>query len=491
MRIIPGARTIDDAYITFRYAANIARGVGFVYNPGQHVLGTTTPLYTAIMALAALVAGAASLPTIAVVINALLSGVSTALLAHLGRQVTDHLLPGIALGVLWAVAPMSVTFAVGGMETELVIALTLGAFAAWLARRTTLAAALTGLAFLTRPDTLIWAGPLALGMIYGAWTTRKDQSILQRLPWREALTFAAVILPWIVYGTVTFGSPLTRSIAAKSVAYSLEPTQALVRLLQSYATPFFGYDTFGPPAAMIGAVVYPLLALFGALFMAYRNWRTLPLSIYPWLYFLVFAAANPLMFRWYLAPPMPIFMLCIVAGLWGIATRVFHGRARYALFVAASTLWLATSLLAWDIHPDHGPDRPAPNMAWFKLELLYKEAAKSLRAEIDADTVVAAADIGAVGWYSGAEILDTLGLISPVSSTYYPIAPVMLATSPYAVAPDLIADEQPDYLILLETYARNGLLKDPRFEEQYRLRQRIDTDIYDSEGMLIFERVDR
>lgn len=488
MRLIPGVRTIDDAYITFRYAANIAHGAGFVYNPGQHVLGTTTPLYTTIMALAALLAGAAALPAIAAVVNALLGGVSAALLTHLGRQIADHPLPGVALGALWAVAPMSVTFAVGGMETELVIALMLGAFAAWLAGRTTLAAALTGLAVLTRPDALIWAGPLALGMIYAAWVERRDRPLLRRLPWREALTFAAVVLPWVVYGTLTFGSPLTHSVAAKSVAYLLPPTQALVRLLQSYATPFFGYDTFGPPAAMIGAVLYPLLALFGALFMAHRDWRTLPLSVYPWLYFLVFAVANPLMFRWYLAPPMPVFMLCIVAGLWGIVTRVFRGRARYAVLAAASMLWLATSLLAWDVRPDHGPDRPAPNMAWFKLELLYEEAAKSLAPEIDADTVVAAADIGAVGWYSEATILDTLGLISPVSSTYYPIDESMLGDAPYAVAPDLIADQQPDFIILLETYARNGLLKDPRFEAQYRLRDRIDTDIYDSQGMLIFER---
>lgn len=26
--------TLDDAYITFRYARNLARGLGFVYNPG-------------------------------------------------------------------------------------------------------------------------------------------------------------------------------------------------------------------------------------------------------------------------------------------------------------------------------------------------------------------------------------------------------------------------------------------------------------------------
>ena len=33
----------DDAYITYRYARNLADGAGFVYNPGERVLGTTPP----------------------------------------------------------------------------------------------------------------------------------------------------------------------------------------------------------------------------------------------------------------------------------------------------------------------------------------------------------------------------------------------------------------------------------------------------------------
>jgi hypothetical protein len=39
------------------------------------------------------------------------------------------------------------------------------------------------------------------------------------------------------------------------------------------------------------------------------------------------------------------------------------------------------------------------------------------------------------------------------------------------------------------TYGR-GLLKDARFLEAYRIREIIETNIYDSEGMLIFERTD-
>ncbi|MBI1784674.1 hypothetical protein HYR69_05970, partial [Candidatus Sumerlaeota bacterium] len=42
----------DDPYITARYARNLAAGNGFVYNSGERVLGTTSPLLTLILAAA-------------------------------------------------------------------------------------------------------------------------------------------------------------------------------------------------------------------------------------------------------------------------------------------------------------------------------------------------------------------------------------------------------------------------------------------------------
>jgi len=40
----------DDPFITFRYAQNLRAGLGFVYNPGERILSTTTPLYTLLLA---------------------------------------------------------------------------------------------------------------------------------------------------------------------------------------------------------------------------------------------------------------------------------------------------------------------------------------------------------------------------------------------------------------------------------------------------------
>ena len=46
IRLLIGPRIIDDAFITFRYAQNIAESQGFVYNLGERVMDTTTFFFT-------------------------------------------------------------------------------------------------------------------------------------------------------------------------------------------------------------------------------------------------------------------------------------------------------------------------------------------------------------------------------------------------------------------------------------------------------------
>ena len=41
----------EDAYITFRYAANLVSGAGLVFNPGHRVMGFTSTLWTLWIAL--------------------------------------------------------------------------------------------------------------------------------------------------------------------------------------------------------------------------------------------------------------------------------------------------------------------------------------------------------------------------------------------------------------------------------------------------------
>ena len=509
-RLVPGERTVDDAYITFRYARNLIEGHGFVYNPGERVLGTTTPLYTLLLAGLALTTGLRDFPALALVLNALAGAASVGLVYALGNRLAGHRAPAAAAALLWAVAPYSVTFAIGGMETDLTVALLLAVSYAHLAGRPRAMAVLSALAFLARPDTAVLLGPLWLDLALAQYRKRQLVGIL-----KHGLIALALLAPWLIFGTLYFGSPFTNSVAAKSVTYRLDPTEGLVRLIQHYSTPFFDDAVLGPRWRLAGSALYLLLCAVGGLRAIRRNQRAWPLLAYPYLYLTVFAIANPLLFRWYLSPPLPFYLLFIVIGAWTLASdvgrwvtgRLIHrapgeqptSRSGHhfadlpihqlphlllALFAAAA---LATTLNAWELHPDHGPARPAPEMAWFKLEQLYARAADIVLSQAAPGDTLCAGDIGVLGYRTRMHILDTVGLVTPEATRHYPADPNSYVIN-YAIPADLVLVLDPDYVVVLEVYGRRGFLADPGFQARYQLVRKLEADIYGSDGMLVFSR---
>lgn len=519
-RLIPGPRTIDDACITFRYARNLLSGSGFVYNPGEHVQGTTTPLYTLWMAgLGALTGGpSAPFPALALATNALADVLTCLLLVRLGERAGSRR-AGLAAGFAWSLAPFSVTFAIGGLETSVYVLLLTGAILAHLERRRTLAALLGVLALLTRPDAILLVGPLILDRLYRAWRRH------ERLGVAEMAAFLLPAAAWGLFATLYFGSPIPHSVQAKLQVYRLDPASSLMRLMQHYATPFLEQNLVGTSAAvLVGLVLYPFLYIVGAR----RGWRAQPRLwmwwLYPWVYLAVFALPNPLIFRWYLTPPLPAYFLGIFLGLepllaalagWllrrssrsagqtpplssvstegkrliGYTNSAVKKQAFFILGLMA-VLPLAGALGEWRIHPTHGADRPAPEMAYIELELLYRQAAEWLAPSLGPESVLAAGDVGVLGYYSPARILDTVGLNSPRSLQYYPL-PAEAYEINYAVPARLVLAEQPDWIVILEVYGRRTLLRNAEFARAYTLRATLPTNIYGSRGMLIFERVGR
>jgi hypothetical protein len=485
-RVLPTPRTIDDAFITFRYARNLLSGSGFVFNVGQRVLGTTTPLYTLLLAGLAGVVRNGNYPWLALLVNTLADAGTCLLLIPFGKTLTGQRRVGVAAALLWAIAPMSVTFAIGGMETSIFILLLVGTSYLYLQGRTRLAALTAGLLLLTRPDGALLIGPLAIDLVVRCWRTR-------RFPVAEAGILMATLLPWAVFATLYFGSPIPHSIAAKSLAYRLPAEAALVRLVQHYGTPFFEQDLFGRFWPLAGFILYLTLTLIGALSCVRLNRRAWPILVFPWFYFVAFAVANPLIFRWYLAPPLPFYFLLLLAGLDRMlgdlraAIRGWRWSLPFSPLAAPVSVFVLLSLHAWTLRPDHGPTEPAPQMAFHQLELYYAAIGRSLAPQVTRDTVFAAGDVGALGYYSNARIIDTVGIVSPEASAYYPLDPALYVIN-YAIPPKLILDTRPDYVILLEVYGRVGLLPDARFQASYALVQQIDTDIYGSRGLLVYQR---
>jgi hypothetical protein len=497
MRALPGPRTIDDAFITFRYSRNIAEGAGFVYNPGVHTLGTTTPLYTLLMAAAGGVFGTGldGFPWYALAVNALADALTAALLLLIVRRLTGNVWAGALLGALWALAPVSVTFAVGGMETSVAILWLVAATYMHLTGRPVWLGVFIGLGYLTRIDSLLWSGPLLLWQLGETWRRGRGRPVRARLPWRTWLAAALVALPWTLFAWGYFGSPLPNSVGAKTVAYTLPAGAAFQRLLQFYPTPFGEYDLFGVMGALAGIALYLPLTLIGLLYTARRQPRLLPFLLYPWLYMAVFSLANPLIFRWYVAPPLPALMLGVLAGVWALVDAAQTARPAWRIapvtLAALALLWGAASLSGWTLHPDHGADRPAPVMAWHQIELYYRQMAETLVNDfgVTPQTRVAAGDIGTLGYFTRAHIVDTVGLVTPAMSAYYPLDPALIPEGQnYAIPPQLILDTLPDFLVTMEAFVRLGLAQDARFQDAYTLVDEIPTDFYGT-GMRLYQRV--
>ncbi len=484
MRLLPGPRTIDDAYITYRYARNLLSGHGMVYNPGEPVLGTSTPLYTLIMSGAGALSGGrgADFPELSWALNAVLAALACSLLMRLGRQLQAPS-AGVAGALVWAIAPMSVTFDIGGMETALTIALMLGAFSAALGHRWVLAAGLGALGLLARPDTLIYVGPLAAERLRQALPRSRLNQQQRPIGAYEILAFAAPIGVWVILSTSIYGSPLPQSITAKVAAYQLPPEAAFIRLLQHYATPFLAHLTLGNWWIGAGLLLYPILFLLGSVETLRRQVASWPLLSFPLLYLATFSLANPLIFRWYLAPPLPAYFLGIFLGV----ERVSRDLKLPRLGIAITLLAFALTAGGWTLSPDHGPSRPSPEMAYIELELLYEGVGRELDSRLSEGQVLAAGDIGALGYVTDARMLDTVGLVTPVAVGYYPLQASAYSIN-YAMSSDLILDEAPDYVVLLEVYGRNTLLQDQRIDDAYAQYRVFDTDIYGSEGMIVLQR---
>ncbi len=487
-RLANGPLTVDDAFITFRYADNLRLGHGLVYNPGEAVLGTTTPLYAALLAL--IPAPPGSLPSLAPWLNATLDAAACVLLVWLGLRLSGQVWVGALAATGYALAPMSIAFSAGGMETPLFVLLVLSSLGCWLAGRRGPALGCAALATLTRPE----GGLVATLLLLDALRLRRH------LPWRLALLYAVLLAPWTLYAWLVYGSPLPHSMAAKAVTYQVDPGINLAALAFSAGLP--GFSVL-PLAEVAGSVVpwlvgcaVALIALYGfarqagrlALCRAPRAW---PLLLFAPIYALAYSLAGlrgVRLFHWYLTPLVPFYLLYLAVGLAAVAARLRLEPPRLA--AAAFAL-----VVVWDVAA-LGLSRGWLERPFYPVgldltrEAVYGAIGAELRSRLAPDDVVAAPEIGALGYASQARILDTVGLVSPGVSGYYPLPREQLVAD-NAVPPQLIQDRQPRYVVALDQFVRRSLLPSPWFRRHYDLVRREPARVWMSDAVLLFRRNDQ
>ena len=204
------AYTVDDSFISLRYSWNLAHGQGLVFNPGERVEGFSNPTW--VLLLAPFVGLGFDGEVVAKVLGLAAHVVTAAGVAWGAFVVGERADPsrasrwaragiGAAAGCLAAWSVPLVNWALLALETPFYTALLLGSFLACLHRHPRapfVAAALAGLAGISRPEGALQAAMLGLALV--ALTARgRRPSALWEAGARPALLVVLPVLLWATF----------------------------------------------------------------------------------------------------------------------------------------------------------------------------------------------------------------------------------------------------------------------------------------------------
>ncbi|RME69926.1 MAG: hypothetical protein D6784_17545 [Chloroflexi bacterium] len=436
---------MDDAMITFRVAENLAYGRGFVYNPGERVQVTTTPLYTILLVPGIWLLGSA--PRAALALNLALAALIPVLAYDAGRRMAGWL-TGLTGALLLAASPFLVL--AFSMEGYLYVALILASFDAYLARRNLLAGVLVGLTALVRGDGALLAASLA----------GYDLLAHRRLRWRLILPAAAIPALWYLFALVYFGSPFPATLAAKTAQGEFN---WLRRNFLEGAADFIDHWTRNRDTRLYW--LFPGFLVIGLLRAVWKERRWFILVGQAALYTAAFTALKVPAAEWYYAAVMPAAALLTACGIQTAAdllARPASTRLRPYLSAAAGLLatlpLLALMLPATAMVIAGHPDWKAR---------AYPPVARWVASHTSPAATLATIDIGHIGYWSRRHIIDIVGLAQP------DVAPA-IARGDFGYA---IRHYQPD-LILLGYLWLSEVQQSDWFRAAYAPRQ-----LFKGEGM--------
>ncbi len=259
--------TQDDAYISFRYAANFLDGQGLVYNSGERVEGYTNFLWVIVLALFKRLFGIDYVSTSR--FFGLLSGAFIFYLLY--RLLRSHFsktewLPYAAVAIMLLSNQSLAYWSIASLETSAFACAALAALVAEY-RRPQLTPALLVIATLLRPEGAVVFGAVLIDRII----------IERRFPTLFFLMYLIPLLPFAVFKLAYYGSLFPNPYYAKSgvgmeyIASGLEYTWFFVRTVGVYGLLLL------VPALAVGLIrghwtQYRLLYLYVLLYTAYIIW---------------------------------------------------------------------------------------------------------------------------------------------------------------------------------------------------------------------------
>ncbi|HEU4725886.1 MAG TPA: hypothetical protein VFU59_11420 [Candidatus Eisenbacteria bacterium] len=408
----------DDSFIHFQFAKHLLRGEGFAFNAGDPTYGATSPLWVLLLAATgAAVPGAAATPDapnvmpalawIAKAWGALFTLLAVAGMARLARRLGWDERAGLALAALTAFHAWSARWAVSGMETPLaffLLVLALDALAGALVegRGAWRAGAAVALAALARPEALLFG---VLGVAALAFAPRPDGGPRARRVAAYGAGFAVLYGAWLVAAWTLFHRLLPNTSGAKAGAWfdierGIGTLRDAIRIVLA--------AELLPVALAVTALALGAGAALGRSAPGRRAFW-LVAALWPAALVLSFALTGVQVVSRYLIVASPCVLLLGVAALRHlIAARVVPARA-----VGAAWLLLIGLHAAESLYITFRVSAPAAREHTRGLLESLGGIGVWARENTPRGTLVAAADIGAFGYYSDRPVLDLYGLVTP------------------------------------------------------------------------------
>jgi hypothetical protein len=387
---------LDDSWIHLTYARNLAQSGEWAFQPGQLSAGSTAPLWTFLLAIG--------------------------FWLHLGPYIWTYLLGELALWALAILAEFSVRklslgyaprwpwvglffvaewhlqwAALSGMETLLqaLFMTTVLVFLIAGTRRYLVLGILTGVSIWVRPDGLTLVGPVLLTI----FMTEKTFAARGSAVLRYLIGLGALLLPYLAFNLWLSDVPMPNTFYAKQAEYAAWQTQPVlnriaVLLLQLLTGP--------------AVILFP--AVIGAVILAVRRraWRMLAAMIWCGAYLILYILRLPAYQHGrYLMPAMPIFFVFgLLAYVEFRKSALFGPWHRVIQTVAQQSLFLVTAGFIVLGARSYGQD-----VGLIESEMVV--TAKWVAANVPPQAVVAAHDIGALGYFDHHQLIDLAGLVSP------------------------------------------------------------------------------
>jgi hypothetical protein len=146
---------LDDAWTHQVYARSLAGFHGFDYNPGQAEAGSTSPLWAIVSAPTHWLPGTDAMVLAVKLLGLAFAAAAVLLLGFIVRHLTGSRAVAITAAALFALEPRLYFSALSGMENTLLVALWLGALAAYLRGPLWLSGLLVSLTPLCRPEAVL------------------------------------------------------------------------------------------------------------------------------------------------------------------------------------------------------------------------------------------------------------------------------------------------------------------------------------------------